>query len=217
MCLSLKHRIKMDLEKQLQRKQIIAPVVEHAMHELLGLKIEEINQDISSKLVEGKLDYDIDVAIPFKQAKENFKRSFVIRLMQAANGNISDAALTADIDRRHLHRLILKYKINVDYFRKQAKYSEQTEKQEYVKQVIGDTLKKYELTKEKSKYVNEDAAKNIATKMPGLRITLKEGLELFEKEYFRKALEEFSTLAKTAKSLGIRYETLVKKIKRLNL
>jgi len=206
-----------DLEKHIQRKQIISPLVEQAMQDFLGVKIEEINQDISNMLVEGKLDFEINVNIPFKQAKEQFKRSFVIKLLQMTNGNISEAANIADVDRRHLHRLILKYKINVDFFRNQAKYSEQEEKEQYVRQIIGETLEKYEITKQKSKEINEQTAKGIADKMPNMRMTLKEALNLFEKEYFKKALEEFSTLGKTAKSSGIRYETLIKKIKRLNL
>ena len=206
-----------DLEKQIQRKQIIVPVVEQAMHDFLGVKVDEINQDISNKLIEGKLDFEINVNIPFKQAKELFKRSFIIKLLQMTSGNMSEAAKIADIDRRHIHRLVQKYKVDVDFFRNQAKYSEQEEKKQYVREVIGETLQKYELTKDKSKKVNEKTAKNIADKMPDMRMTLKEALKLFEKEYFKKALEEFSTLGKTAKSLGIRYETLIKKIKRLNL
>ena len=100
----------MNLEKQIQRKQIIVPVVERAMQGLLGVKIDEINQDISTKLVEGKIDFDIDVNIPFRQAKEQFKRSFLIKLLQMTNGNVSEAAKMADLDRRHIHRLIQKFK-----------------------------------------------------------------------------------------------------------
>jgi DNA-binding NtrC family response regulator len=205
----------MDLEKQIQRKQMIAPVVEQAMRDFLGVRIDEINQDISNKLVEGKLDFDINVNIPFKQAKEQFKRSFIIKLLQLTTGKVSEAAKIADIDRRHIHRLILKYRVNVDFFRNNAKYSEQEEKEQYVREVVGGTLAKYELTKRKA--VSEETTKSIADRMPDIRMTLKEALKLFEKEYFRKALEEFNTKGKTAKTLGIRYETLIKKIKRLNL
>jgi DNA-binding NtrC family response regulator len=207
----------MDLEKHMQRKQIMTPVVQEAMHDFLGLRIDEINEDITNKLVEGKIDFDINVNIPFKQAKEDFKRSFLIRLLQMTNGNISEAAKIADIDRRHIHRLIHKFRINVEFLRNNARYSEQEEKEQYVRQVIGDTLAKYQLTKQKSRKVTEETTKNIADKMPDIRMTLKEALNLFEKEYFRKALGEFNTKGKTAKELGIRYETLIKKIKRLNL
>ncbi|MBW2995216.1 hypothetical protein KY312_02600 [Candidatus Woesearchaeota archaeon] len=206
-----------DLEKQIQRKQIITPVVEQAMHDFLGVKVEEINQDISNKLIEGKIDFEINVNIPFKQAKEQFKRSFVIKLMQMTNGNMSEAAKIADVDRRHMHRLVLKYKINPDFFRNNAKYSEQEEKEQYVKQVVGEILAKYEITKQKSRKVNEKTTRNIADRMPDMRMTMKEAMKLFEKEYFKKALEEFNSKGNTAKSLKIRYETLIKKIKRLNL
>ena len=206
-----------DLEKQIQKKQIITPVVEQAMHDFLGVKVEEINQDISNKLIEGKIDFEININVPFKQAKEQFKRSFVIKLLQMTNGNMSEAAKIADVDRRHMHRLVLKHKINPDFFRNSAKYSEQQEKEQYVKEVVGEILAKYEITKQKSKYVKQETTKNIADRMPDIRMTLKEALELFEKEYFRKALQEFNSKGKTAKSLKIRYETLIKKIKRLNL
>lgn len=206
-----------NLEKKMQRQQIIAPVVEKAMQGFLGLKVDEISKEISDKLVDGKFDFEINVCVPFKQSKEIFKKSFILRLLHQTGGNISEASKIANIDRRSMHRLIKKHKIDPDFFRNQKKYSEKEEKEDYVKQVIGETLGKYELTRDMSQKVDEETTKNISDKIPEIRITFKEALDMFEKEYFKQALEFFKTKGKTAKGLKIRYETLIKKIKKLNL
>lgn len=57
---------------------------------------------------------------PFKEAKENvieeFERAYVENLLQAHNGNISKAAQHSGIDRRSLHRLLLKHDIEARSF-----------------------------------------------------------------------------------------------------
>ena len=57
---------------------------------------------------------------PFKEAKENvieeFERAYVENLLQAHNGNISKAAQHSGIDRRSLHRLLLKHDIDARAF-----------------------------------------------------------------------------------------------------
>ncbi len=57
---------------------------------------------------------------PFKDAKENvieeFERAYVENLLQAHNGNISKAAQHSGIDRRSLHRLLVKHHIDARSF-----------------------------------------------------------------------------------------------------
>jgi len=205
-----------NLENFIRKKQEIKPFVETAMHEFLGVKIEEVNDDISSKLIEGRLEYPITVSIPFKQAKEQFKRHYLIRLLMLTKGNISEAAKIAGVERRHFHRLINQFKIDAEQFRNPIYVYEKND-DKYVKEVISDVLKKYEITKEKSDYVDEKTTKCLSKRVEEPRLSLKEALDLFEKEYFQTALKEFKSLSNTARSLKIRYETLIKKIKKLNL
>ena len=57
---------------------------------------------------------------PFKDAKESvieeFERAYVENLLQAHNGNISKAAQHSGIDRRSLHRLLVKHHIDARSF-----------------------------------------------------------------------------------------------------
>lgn len=58
----------------------------------------------------------IDLSASFRQAKEaavaRFERAYLTALMRSANGNISQAARTAQTDRTHLSRLLNKYGLN---------------------------------------------------------------------------------------------------------
>jgi len=57
---------------------------------------------------------------PFKDAKDNvieeFERAYVANLLDAHNGNISRAAQHSGIDRRSLHRLLVKHEIDAKSF-----------------------------------------------------------------------------------------------------
>jgi DNA-binding NtrC family response regulator len=56
---------------------------------------------------------DVDVRVPFKVAKEalidNFERSYLRGILDAAGGNMTKAARMAGIDRMYLHRLVQKH------------------------------------------------------------------------------------------------------------
>jgi DNA-binding NtrC family response regulator len=54
--------------------------------------------------------------LPFKDAKaqlvEEFERRYIVEVLGKYQGNISRAAVHSGIDRRSLHRLLAKYKID---------------------------------------------------------------------------------------------------------
>jgi DNA-binding NtrC family response regulator len=56
---------------------------------------------------------DVDLRLPFKMAKDSmvdaFERNYVAALLDAADGNISQAARAGRMDRMYLHRLIQKH------------------------------------------------------------------------------------------------------------
>ncbi|MBW3011500.1 hypothetical protein KY326_04750 [Candidatus Woesearchaeota archaeon] len=199
------------LERLTQRKEQISPVIEKEMEKFLGVTVRQINEDISNKLISGNLDFEIDLSIPFKKAKEEFKKEFLIRLLQFTNGNISEAARIGAIDRRSIHRLIQKFKIKVEGFRDQPYLFEDDKKEMYVKTVVEKILDKYELTKQIE--IDEETAKNITKRLPDIRVTFEEAIDLFEKAYLEEALEQHKDITKAAKAVGLRYETLHKKAK----
>lgn len=199
------------LERITQRKEQISPVVEREMQRFLGVTVRQINEDISNKLISGNLDFEIDISVPFKRAKEEFKKDFLIRLLQYTNGNISEAARIADIDRRSIHRLIQKFRIKVEGFRDQPYLFEDDKKEVYVRSVVEKILDRYELTKQLQ--VDEETAKNITKRLPDIRVTFEEAIDLFEKSYLEEALKEHGDITSAAKAVGLRYETLHKKAK----
>ena len=68
-------------------------------------------------------------------------------------------------------------------------------------------------------YKNVDSvSKDILDELPEKTVTLKQAEELFEKEYLSKALAlNDGNVTKTAKKIGLRYETLLRKLKSLGL
>ena len=209
--------MKEDLENIAKRKEKIQPIVREEMQKMLGLDIKEICEDISNKLVEGNIDFDIDISIPFKKAKELFKKAYLTNILAHTNGNISEAARIAGIDRRSIHRLIEKFKIIIENMR-DLPYKFLDEKQEqYVRRAVEDTLEHYELTKDRARQMDVETAKGIAQKIPHVRLTFDEAIDLFEKEYVQEAIKKFGTSKKAAKAVGIRYETMHKKVKESSL
>ena len=94
-----------ELEKIIDKK--VKPLVEEAMQKHLGITISEIEADISDKLKKAPLlEFEVDTKIPFKQAKKNFKKKYLTRLLQLNLGNVAEVARIARIDRRSIHRLI---------------------------------------------------------------------------------------------------------------
>jgi len=54
-------------------KADVEPIVSDVMHKFLGVSIDELNRDISEKLMKSPLaDIDIDTDLPFKEAKRKF-------------------------------------------------------------------------------------------------------------------------------------------------
>lgn len=201
-----------DLERTIEEK--VKPLVDKAMHQFLGVKVSEIERDITLKLKH--LDDDPDISIPFKKAKRLFKKSYLLRLLQQHSGNVAEAAKWAGIDRRSLHRLITSFGITVDAFREMRVYA----RQEQVTQAIEGVFETYKtiLHPEKVKQLYRAApvlSKEILTQLPELPKTLEQAERDFERAYLQKAREQHATITATAKAIGLRYEVLHRKLKLL--
>jgi transcriptional regulator of acetoin/glycerol metabolism len=201
-----------DLERTIEEK--IKSLVDKAMHEFLGVKVVEIERDITVKLQ--YLDDDPDIGIPFKQAKKLFKKSYLLRLLQQRSGNVAEAAKIAGIDRRSLHRLITGLGITVDSFREMKIYA----RQEQVTHAIEGVFDSYKtiLHPGKIRQLYRAApvlSKEILAQLPELPKTLALAEQEFERAYLAKARRMHGTIAATAKAIGLRYEVLHRKLKAL--
>lgn len=200
----------------------VRPLLAGAMHEKLGVTIAEIQSDISDKLKRSALlEYDVDTALPFKQAKKRFKRQYVARLLQLNSGNVADVARIAEVDRRSIHRIIAEAKIEVQKFREM--FDRAYFKQMAVQDIIQGSLEQYKSSLHPVKYkaLYSEApqlSKNIVRELPESPKTLKEAEKEFERRYLEVVLaENQNNISKTARKIGLRFETLHRKLKSLGL
>ncbi len=210
-----------ELEKLIDKK--IKPLVEEAMQKHLGITISEIEEDITDKLKKAPLiEFDIDTKIPFKQAKKQFKKKYLTRLLQLHLGNVAEVARIAKIDRRSIHRLITELKIDLSHFRKTLT-KRQYIKETAIKDLLESSFKTYKSSLNPKKYEKlyeevPELSKEIIKELPIKQPILKEAEKEFEKKYLKKALEENkNSESKTAKKIGLRYETLHRKLKSLGI
>jgi DNA-binding NtrC family response regulator len=198
-------------------------IVDDAIKPVLGVSIDELNKDISEKLQNKPiLPFEIDTKLGFKKAKKEFKRQFLRGLLRMTYGNISEVAKKAKIDRRSIHRIVKDAGINVTKIREEMLKPYQV-KQKVVENLIENILENYkniihpERIAEVYKKV-DSVSKEILDELPEKQLSLKEAEEEFEKEFIRKALvENKNKIILTAKKIGLRYETLIRKMNELGL
>ena len=201
----------------------IKPLLEVAIHKNLGITIPELELDISDRLKKSSLlEFETDTNLNFKAAKKKFKREYVGRLLQLNFGNVAEVAKVAEVDRRSIHRIIAEAKIKVEAFR------EILQKGKYVKQLavqdmIQESLEAYKgaLNPKRYQALYREAPKlsqDIIKEIPEQPATLKEAEQEFEKKYLTRALEENKgNISRTAKKIGLRFETLHRKLKELEI
>ena len=212
---------KEDLENVLKKR--LKPIIDDAMHKFLGITVPEIEEDISHKLVKSPiLDLEIDTKIKFRRAKDRFKKFYLEKMLQTNLGNISKVADLSGIDRRSIHRLIKQLKIDMENLKGSLLEADYV-KEAAVKDVIEATLEGYKgvIKAEKLKKMYKEAphiSKDLARELPEAPLTMDEAEDEFEKRFIMKALSENEfNVSKTAKKIGLRYETLHRKIKALKI
>jgi DNA-binding NtrC family response regulator len=210
-----------NLEKTIEEK--VKPLVADAMQKFLGVTINEIENDISGKIKRSPLmDYDADVSLGFKRAKLAFKKYYLTRLLQNHLGNVSEVARIAGLDRRSIHRLITSLKIDIKRYREELLRGSYV-KQEAVKGIIEQTLDHYRTSLNPDRLAllyrfAPTLSKDIVDQLPETPLSLADAELEFERKYFSKALGLFNrNISKTARAIGIRYETLHRKLKSLGL
>lgn len=210
-----------DLEKVIKEK--VEPIVNESMQKYLGITIKELPDDISDKIEKNPIiSYGISTEFDFKTAKKMFKAEFLKRLLQTHLGNISKVAEITGLDRRTIHRDIKNLNIDIKKIREDL-ISTQYYQKEAVDNIVRKTLDDYKniINSEKLKNMYKDVERisdMISNVLPTIEMSWDMAEKAFEKEYIKKSLEESNyNISLTAKKIGIRYETLHRKIKALDI
>lgn len=212
---------KENLEKVMKEK--VEPLLDESMHKIIGLTISEFGKDISDKIEKNPLiAYDINANIPFKESKKLFKKQFLVRMLQTHFGNISIVGKITGLDRRSIHRAVKELRIGIKGIRRDMIKADYYQK-EAVEGILKSTLDSYKTiirpAKLEDMYKNVDQiSTDIVKELPQIDMTWDEAERMFEVEYFKKALKENKdNISKTARKIGLRYETLHRKLKSLGL
>jgi DNA-binding NtrC family response regulator len=195
----------------------ISSVVEKAVRKHLIQDIPDLKYNISTNL-EFRLFFPLNTNKPFKEAKKNFLKNYLNDILTLSLGNISMAARKANLNRRHLHRIITELDINPDTHRKELLKPTQYLK-DNIQNILEETLfnlkpdEKLRNVYSNLEQISESLAKNMDESM-----SYEEAVELFEKEFLGKALKENNyNIPKTAEILDMSERTLYRKISKLNL
>lgn len=208
------------LEKVVQEK--VKPIITRAMHEHLGITVQELEKDITDTLTRTKI-FNIRVRhdLTYKKAKKEFKKEFIQRLLREHSGNVQQASKSADVDRRTLHRLITEFKIESEKYRikQQPDYTRKI----VVQDLIQKTIEQYKtaLHPEKAEHFYKEApqlSEQIIRELPEEHLTMQQAETIFEKEYIENALTQNEwNVRNTSKSIGLAEETIHRKIKELGI
>ena len=203
-------------------KSKVSPLVEESIEKSLGLAIPKLESDITDQLANPTLNIYINFHDPFKIAKKKFKKEFFKQELQVHLGNVSQLAKVLDIDRRSIHRVIKDLDIDLNKVRKKDTEKEE-EQRHLIDKSIRATLDQYKevLHPQKMEKMYEEIStlsRNIVKFLPHKDLTWKEAEDEFEKEFFNHSLRESKgNISEAAKHIGIRAETLHRKLKQLGL
>ena len=208
-----------DLERVIKDK--IEPLIEEAMQKFLGVTIREVEQDITEKIGGEKIiGLQVRVDLSFKEAKKLFKKEFLERTLKTHYGNVSEVADIVGLDRRSIHRDLRTLGIDMKRVREKL-YKVGYFEKEAVDGVIRKVLEQYKqsIRPERLEKMYEhvpELSEHIVHYLP-LTMTWKEAEREFERKYLKAALERSGTVSNTARTIGLRYETLLRKMKKLGL
>jgi DNA-binding NtrC family response regulator len=160
----------------------------------------------------------IDPSKPFKEARKIFLKKYLNDLLILSLGNVSLAAKKANINRRHMHRIINELEIDPESHRREMIKPAQYLK-ENVKDILEETLSTFSKNESiKAVYSNIADISNVIAQDMNTTMEFDEALELFEKDFFTKALKYNKyDISKTAEAIDVSERTLYRKISKLNL
>lgn len=213
-------KFKKNLEDTLRER--VLGLLEETMEKSWGITIPQVESNIADKLKNSSLPIYISSDLPFQEAKKKFKEEFFRNELRLHRGNISQLAKKLGLDRRSIHRAVKKTDIDLKLIRGQEHFSE-SQQEKIVDQAIRSALVEYKeiIQPQKMEKIYEEVpqlSRNIARILPHQHLTWKEAEEEFEKQFLSKSLKELNgNVAQAADKMGIRVETLHRKIKKLGL
>ena len=211
---------KKGLEEAIKEK--VGPLLEEIMEKSWGITIPKLESDITDQLKNPQFDIYIPLGLTFSKAKKAFKSEFLKKELKLHKCNISHLAKMLGLDRRSVHRVIKELDIDLEKIRTQEELH-QDHHEELVDQTIRLTLAQYKeiIQPQKMEKIYQEVpslSRNIAKFIPHQELSWKEAEREFEKQFLEHALKECkSNVTKTAEKIGIRTETLHRKIKKLGL
>ncbi len=209
-----------NLEETIREK--ILPVLGSTLEKALGVSIPKIGSDISDKLATPLLDIYIRSDLSFNQAKKEFLNQFLRRELRTHSGNISSLARFTGVNRRTIHRAVRAFDLDTKQLR-QTIATMEDDKQTAIDHTIRTTLDSYRdiLAPQKMEEMYREVptlSRSLAQLLPHQTLTWKEAEHEFEKIFVERALEKENwNIAQTARHIGIRAETLHRKIKKLGI
>ncbi|MBI3033172.1 hypothetical protein HYY69_06870 [Candidatus Woesearchaeota archaeon] len=212
---------KQALEEVITKK--VKPIIKETTSKFLGVSVEKLNEDITSLLHKPTLlGIKIDMTLPFKDAKKKFKQQYLEKLLKLHFGNITEVARLTQTDRRSIHRLLNDLHIDAHKIKQEMvkPYAVQLSALNVeIEQVLDKYKEVLHPEKLRSLYRNVDVLSDeILKELPEQPLSLSEALLEFEKKYVEEALKFHEhNIAKTARTIGLRYEVLHRKAKKLKL
>ena len=209
------------LEKVVKEK--IGPIIVDTTKKAIGATVEELNKTLIDRIASASpVVFDINTSLPYKKAKKTFRKKFFAQLIETHYGNVSDVAKITGIDRRTIHRVIKELGIDVEKIRQNLlnpnHYMKMT-----VENIMKRTIEEYKpiIAQERLDRVYESLPKleqELMSSLPNTEMTYDEAEEEFDRQYFSKAIKENGfNVSLTARKIGLRYETLHRKLKMLGL
>ena len=197
-------------------KDKVSSLLEESMEKSWGLSIPKLESELSDKLQNPHLNIYISSNLSFNEAKKNFKTEFLKQELRLHQGNISQLAKFLGLDRRSIHRAIKEFAIDVNVSRQQEA------QQEVINQTIRETLDQYKeiIQPQKMEKMYEEVprlSKNISKFVTHHTMTWKQAEEEFEKHFLSNILKETDNVKQAAFKIGLRPETLHRKIKKFGL
>ncbi|HLC75124.1 MAG TPA: helix-turn-helix domain-containing protein [Candidatus Nanoarchaeia archaeon] len=199
----------------------IEPLLEEAMQKFLGVTIREVERDITEKIgSERVIGLGVRTDLPFKEAKRAFKREFLERTLKTHYGNVSEVADIVGLDRRSIHRDLKNLGIDMKKVREKL-YKAGYFEREAVDGAIRKVLEQYKQIIQPAKLEQmyehvPELSEHIVHFLP-LQTTWKEAEHEFERKYLHAVMSQYGTVSSAARAIGLRYETLLRKMKRLSI
>lgn len=196
-------------------------IVDENLKKHIGASIKELNESLTSSL-ENRLSFSIPLLIKYKDAKHIFQKAYFTELLTLNHGNISKAAIIANLNRRQIHRICQELNIDSNEIRtnmlKPYNYLKQNvqdiieEKVDSFKDVIHpDKIGKF------YKNINE-VSENITNQIDITLPTYDDAFQSFEENYFKGILNSVKNDISEAKTIsGLSTRSILRKMKEFGI